>query len=329
MRQIVEIIDEQSIEEAHYTAAARARGLGFNKLDCNLIASAVSEIATNIIKYAGSGQMVISLMGNQRGLDFIFTDNGPGIKDLDAAKKDGFTTGASSLGVGLGAADRAMDYFDISSTEGKGTTVCMSKWLPISQLKIEYGVVSMPDPNYPVNGDGYVIREYGGDSVLVAVIDGLGEGQNAWNTTQMLQNLIHESHMHSLEMIFWMCEKAIKKEYPRSGASIGLLRIEPTRLSYAGLGDTFIEVCCEDNITFHSQQGVVGAFNLPTIRVVEKDHSHHATIIMCTDGITHHFTGQNLPKDLGAQEVAEFIFRHFRRRDGDATVLVIKLKSEP
>ena len=66
MRQIVDIVDEQSIEEAHYTAASRARGIGCNKLDCNLIASAVSEIATNIIKYAGSGQMVISLMGNQR-----------------------------------------------------------------------------------------------------------------------------------------------------------------------------------------------------------------------------------------------------------------------
>ena len=106
-----------------------ADALGFSRTDQTVIAAAVSEIARNIVVYAGAGEVVLRAeRGDGRwGLVAVAKDEGPGIADLDQALTDGYST-AGSLGVGLPGARRLMDSLDIDSEVGRGTTVTMVKW---------------------------------------------------------------------------------------------------------------------------------------------------------------------------------------------------------
>jgi RNA polymerase sigma factor (sigma-70 family) len=108
-------------------AAARA---GFSGTDLTLIATAVSEIARNIVKFARRGEftfLVVSEAG-RTGLVMTARDSGPGIPDVAQALRDGYSP-YRGLGMGLPGARRLMDEFDIVTEVGKGTTVTMTKWL--------------------------------------------------------------------------------------------------------------------------------------------------------------------------------------------------------
>lgn len=102
---------------------------GFVGSDLTLIATAISEVARNIVSYADHGEIRLGLAERNglRGLLVVAEDHGPGIIDIDQAMQDGFSTG-KSLGLGLPGARRLMDEFEIASEPGKGTTVTMRKW---------------------------------------------------------------------------------------------------------------------------------------------------------------------------------------------------------
>ena len=117
------------VVEARIASRVMANHVGFSGTDQVLIATAVSEIARNIVEYAKGGEVLISSIDTgRRGVEIIFLDDGPGIADLSKALQDGYTT-ARGLGMGLPGARRLMDEFDIASSVGNGTTVKMRKWL--------------------------------------------------------------------------------------------------------------------------------------------------------------------------------------------------------
>lgn len=105
-----------------------ARG-GFSSTEQTLIATAISEVARNIVEYARRGEIVLNVVerNGKRGLVVVASDSGPGIADLEMAMRDGYST-ANSLGMGLPGAKRLMDEFVLQSTPGEGTTVTMKKW---------------------------------------------------------------------------------------------------------------------------------------------------------------------------------------------------------
>ena len=114
-------------------ARQRARGLlsgwRFSGSELTLIATAISEVARNIVSYAGKGEIVLRIVkrGQQRGLLVIARDQGPGIADTDRAMEDGYST-SRGLGLGLPGSKRLMDEFELISEVGKGTEVTMIKW---------------------------------------------------------------------------------------------------------------------------------------------------------------------------------------------------------
>jgi serine/threonine-protein kinase RsbT len=106
-----------------------AQQVGFSGSDLTIIATAISEIARNIVVYARRGEVIVSpvTQGSKRGLLVVARDEGPGIPDVEQAMRDGFSTG-KSLGLGLPGARRLMDEFEIVSEIGRGTVVTMKKW---------------------------------------------------------------------------------------------------------------------------------------------------------------------------------------------------------
>jgi anti-sigma regulatory factor (Ser/Thr protein kinase) len=115
--------------------AARAEGramaerLGFPRPDPTLIATAISEVGRNIVVHVGHGEIVLRPLEepDRYGLVVIANDDGPGIRDVEAAVRDDYS-GRGGLGLGLPGARRLMDGFELVSDPDTGTTVTMTKW---------------------------------------------------------------------------------------------------------------------------------------------------------------------------------------------------------
>jgi len=115
--------------------AARQKGrelasqCGFPSTDLAVVATAISELARNIVRYAGRGQVILRLVNNngKRGIEVVAADDGPGIPDIGMAMQDGYST-SGGLGLGLPGTRRLMDEFEITSDFGKGTIVTVRRW---------------------------------------------------------------------------------------------------------------------------------------------------------------------------------------------------------
>jgi serine/threonine-protein kinase RsbT len=128
--QPVMISSAADIVTARQKGRALAMELGFDGSDLTLIATAISEVARNIVDHAEHGEILLVPINNgvKHGLEIVARDQGPGITDVARAMQYGFST-RKGLGVGLPGAKWLMDEFDIDTEVGKGTTVTMKKWL--------------------------------------------------------------------------------------------------------------------------------------------------------------------------------------------------------
>ena len=126
---LVAIKSDQDIVAARQRGRALAVELGFSAVDLTFIATAISELARNIVSYAGKGEITLKTIQNstREGILIIAADEGPGIHDLRQALRDGFST-SGSLGLGLPGVRRLMDEFEITSQPGRGTRVEVKKW---------------------------------------------------------------------------------------------------------------------------------------------------------------------------------------------------------
>ncbi len=127
----VPIRSDRDIIFARHKGKELASKLGFSNTDLTLIATAISELARNIVLYAKSGEISLQTVhqGERRGLSVVASDEGRGIPDVQRALQDGFST-SHSLGLGLPGVRRLMDEFEITSEVNRGTMVSVKKWVP-------------------------------------------------------------------------------------------------------------------------------------------------------------------------------------------------------
>jgi len=127
----IPIFHERDIVQARQRGREIAAERGFSTRDQTLIATAISEVARNIVVYAREGHIVLAPIDSddgRRGISVTAIDHGPGIANVELAMRDGFSTG-KSLGLGLPGARRLMDDFEIETAVGQGTTVRLRKWV--------------------------------------------------------------------------------------------------------------------------------------------------------------------------------------------------------
>lgn len=131
----IRIASDEDILAARQMGRSVAIRLGFSAVDATLIASAISELARNILAYARAGEIRVQAVSAaswdgvppRRGIQVLAHDEGPGIRDVKQALRDGFST-SGSLGLGLPGVRRLADEFNIVSAENRGTTVTVRKW---------------------------------------------------------------------------------------------------------------------------------------------------------------------------------------------------------
>jgi serine/threonine-protein kinase RsbT len=123
------IAADVDVVQARQRGRELAAEIGFSAGDQTVIAAAISEIARNILMYARRGEVRFTTVndGGRHGLIVVAEDDGPGIRDVQRALQDGYST-SGGLGLGLPGARRLMDEFEVVSEVGNGTRVTMKKW---------------------------------------------------------------------------------------------------------------------------------------------------------------------------------------------------------
>ena len=177
-----------------YATKKLAAQLGFAESEQFLIATAVSELATNIMPYANLGRITLrTIQENSRiGIEVTAEDHGPGIVNIDEAMQEHFSSG-SGLGLGLPSVRRIIDEFAIESKPGQGTRIVVRKWLgdrltEADHYLIKRGLTGREDEC----GDTGMVREIG-DRRFLAVIDALGHGKEAYETALLAENYLSEN----------------------------------------------------------------------------------------------------------------------------------------
>ncbi len=126
--EMIPVQSEPDIVVVRRRVRETAAQLGLSLVDQTKVVTAASELARNTLIYGGGGSMQLeSLNGPRLGVRLTFSDNGPGIPDIQLALRDGFTTG-SGLGLGLGGTKRLVNEFEIESNVGQGTKVVITRW---------------------------------------------------------------------------------------------------------------------------------------------------------------------------------------------------------
>ena len=121
--------DERTLAAAVLEATAVSKDAGFSGIAAQQLATVTSELARNILKYAGRGQIKFEHLEQNggQGLRIIASDRGPGIEDIERAMAEHYSSGGT-LGLGLSGAKRMVDDFIVTSQPGEGTRVEALKW---------------------------------------------------------------------------------------------------------------------------------------------------------------------------------------------------------
>jgi serine/threonine-protein kinase RsbT len=127
---LVAIRSDADIVSARQQGRSLAAAIGFSATDATLIATAISELARNIVIYAGQGEVELQSVetSQKKGIMISARDSGPGIRSIEDVLRDGYST-SGGLGLGLPGVKRLMDEFAIESELRQGTAVTIKKWL--------------------------------------------------------------------------------------------------------------------------------------------------------------------------------------------------------
>jgi len=331
-QQSFEVVEGSDAYEATQAAKVMGMALGFDARVTEEVAIAVSELAGNLVKYARRGRLTLAPLhqGTRTGMQIESQDSGPGITDVEQALSDGYST-AGGLGYGLGAVNRLMDELEIKSSAGKGggTYIVCRRWLApepplVKSCPLDFGAATRPYPGKVVNGDTFVI-EHWNESALVAVIDGLGHGQFAYQAALAARQYVETHPDQPLKTIFQGVGRSC---HGTQGVVMAIARIDwPLRkLTMANVGNVEARLFgIPRPVNFMIRRGVIG-LNAPNPVVTEHLWDAPYTLVLHSDGLKSHWRWEDFAhlQEVPASVIAQRLLQEQARDDDDATVVVVK-----
>ncbi|MES9991268.1 MAG: ATP-binding protein [Candidatus Thiodiazotropha sp.] len=285
---------------------------------------ALSEIVTNAIRYSGKANVYLASTANKKGVEIVINDDGPGIPNIDEAMKDGFSTFShASLGLGLGAAKRCVDELLIDSSS-EGTTITLRTYLSGNFSKTDVGVVSYPKHGEVVNGDRYLIKDYEGDKLLIAIIDGSGHGEKAHIASSMVLKIVEQNYKVPIENILIKAHEALCGREKLTCAEMAIARITDSTIEYGSLGNVSGAILSDPKLSFKINNGRIGMTLPDTLQINRYHRPDEFTLVLHSDGISHTLNLEELCSDSTAQNIAESLFNQFASPSDDATIIVLR-----
>ena len=354
------VITEPDLTRTLIEASRFAKDLGISEQDSNSVATCVSELARNILKYAGNGEIRINRIGDESrvGIEIVAEDRGPGIEDLDSAMRDHFSSGGT-LGLGLPGVKRMMDEFEIESSPGEGTRVTIRKWrqlprpaiqdtfrtavakslkgraatsqetasgsspAPSRQGELDYAFFVRPCRGERVSGDAAVI-EVRGETMLLVIIDALGHGREAHEVAVRAENYVRECWSADVTGAVRGLHEALRGTVG-AAAGVAVLDTISGDVRYAGVGNTVIRKLGLQETRLASAPGTLGhQIRSPVeqrLRVGSAD-----VLLFYSDGVKDRFEAREYPQFRyhGAQMIAKTVVDRFGKSHDDATCIAVR-----
>lgn len=322
------ISEVSQVADARRRAGEHALTGGFDATATGRLNIVVTELATNLIKHAGGGTLLVQSFDDPTGsgVEILALDKGRGMFDTDVSRVDGYST-AGTQGQGLGAIARQSQAFAIYSRPQLGTVV-MARLTAKGKSPLQtplWGAVSIPKHGEVVCGDGWSVLA--GETPQILVVDGLGHGQFAYEAATAAKELFAANRGRPPKLIMDNLHNGLRAT---RGAAIAVAQYDSIRKRYifSGIGNiagTILSGGSEKRTV--SLAGTAGY----TVRKIDEfeypaDPSD-AMIILASDGIGTSWTLNKYP-GLGQSHpsvIAGVIYRDFVRGTDDATVLVVKV----
>ncbi|WP_420841853.1 SpoIIE family protein phosphatase [Fimbriiglobus ruber] len=329
------VVDDPSrVGEARRVAVAIAASVAMSDVDQGRVALIATEAATNLIKHAGGGEIVVRSVPTELGggVELLALDRGPGIVDVGKSLRDGFST-TGTAGNGLGAIRRLSDEFDMTSTSNIGTAILArvrDKQTAGSHQKRYWrsGAVCLPVAGEVVCGDAWVVMT-SAEQTSILVADGLGHGLAAATASGEAVRVFRGMAHAPLERILRDLHSALR---PTRGAAVAVTTVDhSTRtLQYAGIGNIAGVIAGPDK-----RQGLVSlngtlGHELRKIQVFEYQWPPEAVLVLHSDGLATQWDLHRYP-GLSSRHpglIAGVLYRDFRRGRDDVTVLAIRDRDE-
>jgi anti-sigma regulatory factor (Ser/Thr protein kinase) len=326
---VVGVTDPSAAAEVRRRATALAATLGFDEADVGRVAIVVTEVATNLLKHAGGGEILgrAVVKGTRSSLEILALDRGPGIGSVDAALRDGYSS-AGSAGTGLGAIRRASSEFDIYSTRTGGTAI-----LAVLQARpnrdsagasaLRVAGLSVPKPGEDMCGDTWTCR-LTREGTAILVVDGLGHGPWAAEAALEARRLFQEGPDDA--SVSQMLDRLHRGLRSTRGAAAAIAHVEPRRelVTYAGVGNIagFI-LGGERPRAMVSHNGILG-HEVRRIQEFTYPWPPGSTLVLHSDGLTSHWSLDGYPGVIRRHPglIAGLLYRDFRRPHDDVTVVV-------
>ncbi|MFZ6693085.1 ATP-binding protein [Undibacterium sp. SXout20W] len=323
------------------------------------VATVASELAMNIVKYAGcDGTIVVSMQKHgRRFIDIVAEDRGHGIANIEQAMVDHFST-KGTLGLGLPGVKRMVDEFEITSELGNGTRVSVKKWLDPEHNKIDFGgrsvtpapvapsplaksepsqqratatkahldgidyaMVSRPCFGEVVSGDGTICHRLP-NGILIGIIDILGHGQEAHELARFSEKWFEQHRSSDVAGVMQALHLALKGS---RGSALTLAYVSQHQITVAGVGNTILYCVGEQVTSFVAQPGIVGS-NFPRLRPVTASIHPGNMLILTTDGISEHIDSSQLisRSRLTTRQLVNGLLNDYGKMYDDATCMAMR-----
>jgi anti-sigma regulatory factor (Ser/Thr protein kinase) len=298
----IPVQDSTRVRDVRVATEVACATTGLDAHATAVAALVATELATNLVKHASGGRIVIDLTGPADTLapagpcvQITSLDHGPGMGDIAAALHDGYTTAPSSLGAGLGACRRISSDFDLHSRPGRGTVavarisparppVTSSSWPASSRTGARAGGINTSLGNAEHSGDAFVwVRS--GARVTVMLADGLGHGDKAAQaSTAAVADLHRTAHLPPAEILRHLHATLRATR----GAAVGVAQLDEdtSRLSFAGVGNVGARLRTDGTWQhFISHPGIVGARFPATLPAQKAAWQPDSLLILHSDGL--------------------------------------------
>ncbi|GGX84590.1 SpoIIE family protein phosphatase [Massilia dura] len=330
------LADSSQVAAVRRAAVELCIKLDFDETAAGEVAIAVTEAATNILKHAGHGEIVLRPLVHRgvHGIEILALDSGPGMANVAASLADGRST-AGSYGVGLGAMRRLSTDFDIYSAPGRGTAVMMTLWprpatppTPADTARdapaLRWGAVCLPMDGEYLSGDSWALA-HDATSATVMVADGLGHGPLAAQASELAATTLAGAPELPAGTLLEDMHAALR---PTRGAAAAVARIDMLgdSLTFAGVGNIAAHLITGDERRqMVSHNGIVGS-NMRKVQVFDAPWTDDTLMVLHSDGINSRWHLGDYPGLAACHPaiVAGVLYRDFSRGRDDVTVFVLQ-----
>jgi anti-sigma regulatory factor (Ser/Thr protein kinase) len=321
----VAVADRSHVAEARRTASELARGIGFSEKDVGRVAIVVTESATNLVKHASGGEILVQAIRHDRRcwVDVLALDRGPGIPNVDQAFRDGFST-RGTPGGGLGAIVRQSDLYDIHSAADIGTAMLARVSAGQSCKDVGVGGVCVPKAGQDVCGDGWAVT-YDSDRVRVLLTDGLGHGPLASEASARATEVFLDRPRLELAEVVGIMHAVLRAT---RGAALAVADVDRGRgiVQFAGVGNVSGAILAGgESRSMVSMHGTVG-HDLRKIQQFQYPWPAGALLVMNSDGLVSSWSLGRYPglASRAPSLIAAILYRDFHRGHDDTTVVVLR-----